>query len=310
MISVVLPTFNRGSVLARAIGSVLNQTYADLELLVIDDASTDDTRDVVQSIHDERLRYLRLANNVGPAAARNAGIRQARGDLIAFQDSDDEWLPGKLEEQMKVFENAPAEVGVVYTGFWKVQGDKKTYIPSSTTPRMEGNIHDILLRGNFVGTPTAVVKKECFGKAGMFDEEMAMLEDWELWIRISAYYQFRFINKPLVVSHHTPGGVNEQSADIWARAIELILEKHFQDFRSNTRLLARHQYSIGNLLCQSGRVAQGREYLFRTVKAYPLNIKYLVAAFVSLFGESAYAKVVRLKRRIRPVDRSGEEGLQ
>ena len=106
--------------IARSIESVLSQTFQDFEIIVVDDGSTDNTEEVVNSFNDERIRYVRHEQNKGEAAARNTGIKLARGDYIASQDSDDEWLPEKLARQIEVFENSPPEVGVVYTGFWKL----------------------------------------------------------------------------------------------------------------------------------------------------------------------------------------------
>ena len=304
-VSVIIPTYNRAHLIGRAIQSVLNQTYQDFEIIIVDDGSTDDTEEVIKKFQrkDERIKYVKHEKNKGSSAARNTGIKLARGKYIAFQDSDDEWLPEKLEKQMRVFENAPERVGVIYTGYWRVEGSKRIYIPSPKVKRKEGYIHDNLLEGNFVSTQTAVVKRECLQLAGMFDERLPRLQDWELFIRISKAYEFKCVDEPLVVSHFTPDSISANQATL-IEGLTLILEKHSEDFRKDRRLLAKWQYSIGNLLCQSGRMDQGRDYLLRAVKSYPLNIKYLVTAFVALFGERAYNKVVRLKRRIRPADRN------
>lgn len=299
-VSVVIPTYNRAHLVGRAIQSVLNQTYQDFEIIVVDDGSTDNTEEVVKSFNDPRIRYIRHDQNRGGSAARNTGIKMARGEYIAFQDSDDEWLPEKLEKQMRVFENAPAEVGVVYTGFWRIEGDRRTYIPSDKISQKEGNIQGELLKGNFVTTQATVLKKECFEKAGMFDQRLPRFQDWELFIRISKYYEFKCIDEPLVISYFTPISISSnQRAQV--EAYGLILEKHYQDIAKSRKLLARHQYAFGNLLCQNGDLNQGRDYLIKAVKSYPLNIKYLVAALASLLGEDAYAKVVKLKRKIRPI---------
>ena len=105
---------------SRAIQSVLDQTYEDFELIVVDDGSTDNTEEVVKNFGNDKIRYIRHEENKGAAAARNTGIRAARGEYIGFQDSDDEWLPVKLEKQIKVFETAPPEVGVVYTDMQRI----------------------------------------------------------------------------------------------------------------------------------------------------------------------------------------------
>ncbi|GAH74960.1 unnamed protein product, partial [marine sediment metagenome] len=165
-VSVIIPTYNRAYLIGRAIQSVLNQTYQDFEIIVVDDGSTDDTEEIVRSFKDKRIGYVRHEKNKGAAAARNTGIKAAKSEYIAFQDSDDEWLPEKLEKQMKVFENAPPEVGVVYTDFLRIKGNKKIHIPFSWVTQKEGNIHKELLKGNFVTTQSVVIRKKCFKKSG------------------------------------------------------------------------------------------------------------------------------------------------
>jgi len=274
-VSVIIPTYNRAHLIGRAIQSVLDQTYQDFEIIVVDDASTDNTEEVVSNFDDERIRYIRLKENSGGSAApRNTAIRTARGEYIAFQDSDDEWLPEKLEKQMRLFEIQPLEVGVVYTGFWKIWGHRKIYIPSPGITRKEGNIHDGLLAQNFVAAPVAVVRKECFRKVGGFDEELPTLMDWELWIRISKCYRFRCIDEPLVISYYTPGGVNEQGGLIQAKTLKLILEKYFDDIKKNKKTLAKYYFSIGSNLC--------------------------FAVFISLFGSKIYNGIRKIKRLIMP----------
>jgi glycosyltransferase involved in cell wall biosynthesis len=116
LISVVLPTYNRASMLAVAVQSVLAQTFADLELIVVDDGSTDETPGVLEAIADPRLVRLRSDQQRGAAVSRNAGIGAARGEFLAFQDSDDEWLPGKLERQLSVFADHGSGLGAVGGG--------------------------------------------------------------------------------------------------------------------------------------------------------------------------------------------------
>jgi len=276
----------------------LNQTYQDFEIIVVDDGSKDNTEEVVRGFNDKRIRYIWHEVNKGGSAARNTGIRAARGEYIAFQDSDDEWLSQKLEKQMKVFEKVSPKVGVVYTGYWRLKGDKKTYIPSSKVSQKEGDIHKILLEVNFVTTQAVVVKTECFERAGMFEEELRRLEDWEMWIRISKFYRFKCIDEPLVVSYYTSGSISaDESALIRAR--KLILEKHFEDTKKDRGLLAKHYRDIGLLLCSNGEMGQGRKYFITALKVYPLNIRPLLLAFISLFGQGAYNKAIESYRKIR-----------
>lgn len=207
-ISIVIPTYNRARFLGRSVRSVLNQTYKNFEVIVADDASTDDTAEIIKTFKDDRIRYIRHESNAGAAAARNTGIKVSRGEYVAFQDSDDEWLPEKLEKQMALFEQVSTETGVVYTGFWRVRNNQKTYIPPDGIKQKEGYIHRELLKRNFVSTQTVVVKKECLEKSGLFDERLPRLQDWELFIRLSKLYEFKYVAEPLVIAYFTPESIS------------------------------------------------------------------------------------------------------
>lgn len=297
-VSVIIPTYNRAYLIGRAIQSVLNQTYQDFEIIVVDDGSTDNTEEIVRSFKNKRIKYIRHEKNKGGAAARNTGIKVARGEYIAFQDSDDEWLPEKLERQMRVFENAPLEVGVVYTGFYRLQNNKKTYIPSSRIIQKEGNIFSNLLKGNFVTMQAAVVKTGCFERAGMFDENLPRLQDWELFIRIAKYYHFKCIDEPLVISYYQPHSISADKNAL-IRAQRLILEKHFEEIKKDKKVFASHYFSLGHLSCSSGEFSRGRSYLIKAIKTYPIDIKYLGAAVASLLGQSGYNRAAVMYRTIR-----------
>jgi len=125
IVSIILPTRNRCHLIRGAVESVLNQTFSDIEVIIVDDGSTDKTAQVVTNLNDRRIRYERLNESRGAPVARNIGISLAKGEYIAFQDSDDEWLPQKLEKQMQAFEVSKPEVGVIYTGFYRIMGNEK-----------------------------------------------------------------------------------------------------------------------------------------------------------------------------------------
>ncbi|MFH1882428.1 MAG: glycosyltransferase [Planctomycetota bacterium] len=297
-VSVVIPTYNRARILGRAVRSVLNQSYKDFEVIVVDDASSDNTKEIVDGLNDKRIKYIRHDKNSGEAAARNTGIQAAGGKYIASHDSDDEWLAGKLERQVMLLESSPREVGLAYTGFWRIEGNTQSYFPPDRIGRIEGDIHRELLRGNFVGTPTTVVKKECFERLGGFDERLRHLVDWEMWIRISELYRFICVNESLVISHGMSDSVSTNEVAL-IEAHEYILGKHFGKFARDRKVLAGEQYWIGNLLCQIGDVYKGRDYLCRAVKAHPLRPKYLMALLLSLLGKKSYNTSVELRQRMR-----------
>jgi len=148
---------------------------------------------------------------------------------------------------MKIFENALPEVGVVYTGFLRIENGKENYIPSSWVIKKEGNIHDELLKGNFVTTQSIIIRKECFKKAGMFDEKLPRLQDWELVIRLSKYYNFKCIDEPLLVSYYTSDSISANHKAL-IEALELILTKHYKDFVKHKKILSRHYFNLGRIL--------------------------------------------------------------
>lgn len=297
-ISVIIPTYNRAHLLGRAIQSVLEQTYRDFEIIVVDDGSTDNTEEVVKSFNDERIRYIRRERNKGGAAARNTGIKAARGEYIAFQDSDDEWSPQKLEKQMAVFKRAPLNVGVVYTGFWRIEGNKKVYIPHVMIRQKQGNIHNSLLEGCFVAASTAIVRKDCFTKVGAFDERLPCFQDWELWLRISKYYHFKCINEPLVLSYQSQDSISANKNAV-KNALKLVLERHSADIKKNKKTEAKAYFSIGSHLYWVREFAEARKYFLKAARLHPLNIKFFLAAFISLFGQSVFTKAAELYRRVR-----------
>jgi glycosyltransferase involved in cell wall biosynthesis len=305
-VSVIIPTYNRAHLVNRSVQSVLNQTYTDFEIIVVDDASTDNTGEEVKELQqqDNRIRYIKLEENVGGSAARNTGIKASRGKYIAFQDSDDEWFPEKLKKQMDVFETASYKIGVVYTGFWRVENDERIYIPFHWVRQKEGDIHTEIFQGNYITTQAALVRKECFEKSGMFDESLPRLQDWELWLRISKYYHFRCVDEPLLVAFHLPGGITaNQNALI--RAVDLISEKHSEDIKKNKKILSKFYFHLGVLLSSCNEIRKGRNYLIKAIKADPWNINILLVAFVSIFGQKAYNRVLEKYRKVRSMGQKG-----
>jgi glycosyltransferase involved in cell wall biosynthesis len=257
---------------------------------------------VIARLEDSRIRYIRHEQNQGAAAARNTAIKASLGQYIAFQDSDDEWLPGKLARQVEILSSSAPEIGVVYSSFWRIHGQQKSIFPPKVTKlasllplksrNLAGDIHHSLLRGNFITPQAALVRKACFEKAGLFDERMPRFQDWELWLRIAKHYQFKYIDQPLVSLYFTPGSISANQRAL-AEAFELILAKHCEDFHASQQLLAQHLYATGDLLYQSGQLSKGKDYLFKALRLSPFSAVFWLAAVMSLFGPTLYTKVVK-----------------
>lgn len=283
-VSVVLPTYNRADVIGRAIESVLEQTYTDFELIVVDDASSDGTDGVIEGLDNDRIRYVKHDENRGAAAARNTGIRMADGDIVAFQDSDDEWAEEKLARQVAVFENTDSSVGVVYTGAWRKRDGSQTYIPGDGVHPKEGNVQESLLEQNFVTPQAAAIRAECFDRVGTFDERLPPLEDWELWIRISEQYEFRFVDEPLVTAYLRGDSISKDD-ERKVRARERIVRKHRERFDHEN--LANQLFWIGHGYLKVGEPTRGRKYLLAACKT-DLQPLYLGSLLLSVLGSSAY----------------------
>lgn len=216
-VSVVIPTYNRVHVLGRAIKSVLAQSFPDFECIVVDDGSTDGTVEAVESFQDPRVRCVRLATNGGVSRARNEGIQVARGELVAFLDSDDEWLPRKLELQVaRLRESEDARTTVAYCAAYKYD-EFRNRMGIHGGAIYEGDVFDPLLTGWYPPTASLfIVKRSSLLDVGGFDEGLACAEDYDLWLRLAqAANHFAAVSEVLLVKYE--GGALQLKSDARAR---------------------------------------------------------------------------------------------
>ena len=230
LVSVVIPTYNREKELEVSVKSVLHQTYDNLEVIVIDDCSTDNTEEMLSKINDGRVTYIRNEQNMGPAVSRNRGARLAKGEFIAFHDSDDEWYPDKLSKQMKVFAKHP-DYSLVYCAYKYSYPDREIQIPGIDTDKklLSGKMFESLLNENKIGTPTIVVRKDAFFEVDGFDEELRSLEDWEFAIRISENHLIGYVDEILMKANYSEGSVNDEvkNAGFMAETCTKILCRYY-----------------------------------------------------------------------------------
>jgi glycosyltransferase involved in cell wall biosynthesis len=196
LVSVVIATYNMGHYLPQAVKSVLAQSYPNVDVQIVDDGSTDDTATILRQWDAHpRVRVHRQSNG-GQAHAKNQGVALSRGAFVAFLDADDVWVPEKLSRQMPLFAGRP-EIGVVYSDYECMDGEGQP-LPKGPTHMHRGRVSGALLIENFVSFPSAVVRRECLQRHGAFDETLGMGIDYDLWLRLSAHYQFDFIAEPTV----------------------------------------------------------------------------------------------------------------
>ncbi|MFA6236345.1 MAG: glycosyltransferase [Bacteriovorax sp.] len=205
LVSVIIPTYNRSNVLTRAISSVQGQSYKHFEIIVVDDGSTDDTHEqLLPLIESGKIKYFAYENQ-GVSAARNAGVENSVGELIAFLDSDDEWLPHKLQEQIDYFSANP-HIKIVYgEELWFRKG--KRVNQKLIHKKSGGWIFEACVAQCLIAPSSVMLERELFLQMEGFDESFQVCEDYDLWLKISSLLEIGFIENPVIIKH---GGHDDQ----------------------------------------------------------------------------------------------------
>lgn len=275
-VSIVIPTFNRAALVGEAISSVLGQSYSNFELIVVDDGSTDSTAEVVNSFSDRRLIFLSQENK-GRSAARNRAITFARGKYIAFLDSDDLYLPGKLERQIDYMELHP-DMGMTYTSALCIDG-KGNLLPRKYEATVSGRIlEDIAFYIPVTITlPTVMVRREVFDAVGGFDEAMYRFEDTDMWRRISKSYCIGAIQEyTCKLRTHDGNSLMAQNPDQIRSALDYYAGKILRE-ENDLSTLARRKGLAGIYFYYGGAIWMmsrwkdtGLRLLFRAFRYWPL----------------------------------------
>jgi glycosyltransferase involved in cell wall biosynthesis len=237
LVSVIVPVYNRAHLVTETVASILGQTYRNIEIILINDGSTDDSLKVIQTLQQEHPDVIRIIDqeNQGQIIARNQGIQQARGQYIAFLDSDDLWVPDKLELQMPLFDDG---VGLVYGGVELINEDGETTGFDACDPAIQGEIYPQLLVKNRMTGGSVMVLRAALDRVGVFDPEFSAAENWDLWLRICKVYQARLVNKP-VVKYRLHQNNMSKDMMLMQDAKRQIMAKHC-DKHSSDKLVARY----------------------------------------------------------------------
>jgi glycosyltransferase involved in cell wall biosynthesis len=298
LFSVVIPTFNRANLIGRAIDSVLAQTMGDFEIIVVDDGSSDGTREVVNALTDPRIRLIPLASNQGAAAARNAGIAAARGELISLLDSDDEYAPAFLERTQAFLAPTDQRVGFSWSGTQETSVSEVDGLYREITRRRIwkpnfSSRHDAvrycLTHDAPWGTSNGVTfKASVFAKSGLFDEAMRACEDMDILIRLMREFDFVVIPDCLVIVHDDAlqrvDGNRRNQANAWAR----MYRKYREDIKDEPIAVRFFLKIVASHFRQSGQRLKSLSWALRLIAAQP-------------FDPSGYK---RLLRYLMPLERS------
>jgi glycosyltransferase involved in cell wall biosynthesis len=299
MVSVIMPAYNAADFMDEALQSILQQNYQPLEILVVDDGSSDETP-AVAARYGDRIRYVRQAN-AGPGAARNKGLDMARGELIAFLDSDDTWLAGKLAKQTALMSANPG-IGLSFHDFYfEREPLEPPVLAFSLAPQLydqpknrwadrsyvfaQSMFEPLLLR-NYIGTSTVMIRKSCISLVGPFDATFPSAQDRELWLRIAKKYPLGFIDEPLTRYRYNPHSITRNGEKRSINVIRL-LERHMVDAGPETRKLVSAQLAeirqdLAYLYFEQGRMPLARRAYLQVVKHHggSRNAAYLAATFI------------------------------
>ena len=303
LVSVIIPSYNCETYIAETINSVLAQDYPSIELLIIDDGSTDDTCKIIEQ-YSNRLKLIQQ-QNAGVCVARNRGIREAHGDYICLMDHDDYWFPDKISLQIKAFQNHP-EVGIVYSEFKRwypnsnglhppTDGFRDYHHESDIDEAFSGWIYHQLLLDCWVLTSTAMFRSDIFQTCGYFDESLPFSEDWDLWLRISLHQQFLKLRKTTTLYREHLEQGNKTLRPIDYRTTLLLKYKQewglcSKDGRCITerqfkRQLAEYQALFGlHHLYMDGDLKTAISSLLKAWLSSPFKLKYLAYLIAACAG--------------------------
>ncbi len=286
LISVIMPTYKRPyKMISRAIQSIINQTYKNFELIIVDDSPHSyenryNVKKEIESIGDERIKYIQHEKNMGACAARNTGIKSAEGEYIAFLDDDDEWLPRKLELQYKKITETDAGLVYCLSNTIKQNKDNITSKKLRKSKMSTGWIYEELIFGNFIGSTSFVlIKKLVFDNCGYFNENLKSAQDAELWLRIAKKYKIEVIAIPLVNYYIHEGERISSNPSNKIQGLEMINDL-------NRDYLELHPYAYSTRktkIVPFYKAEYGFTYAWKkwyeAFKIYPFNylhIKYLI----------------------------------
>ncbi len=269
LVSVIIPAYNQAHTLGRALQSAIDQTYHNLEIIVVDDGSTDGIERVVKNFTDLRICYLRHEHNRGAAAARNTGISEAKGHYVAFLDSDDEWMSEKIAVQFAALMGTGEKVVAGCTGSYRIRND----YTETVRPSERAYWFKLLLLGCGLGPGTTLMtSRTAFENVGYFDEFLSRLEDWDWLLRYTESYPFVCISEPLAKIYVG----KRPRASVMDASTQHVIQKHQEKFyRFGTwygrKAISRHFLNLSIYWFSGKNFLKGYQYLLRGLLLYPIQ---------------------------------------
>lgn len=303
-VSIILPVFGEAILLSKAVDSVLNQTYQDYELIIVDDGASRETKKQIENLKKKslKIKIVRHENNRGVSCARNSGILASKGELITFLSADDELLPRKIEKQAKLFnENGSGKRGIVSV-FGKVLLPNGKLSKSYAPELYRGRIFPQILGKNIVVSP--MIKRECYDRVGFYDEKLTFGEDWDFHIRVARFYEFDFIPEVLIILRMHRGQLSAKELNRGVCCLRLI-DKYKNYYALYPTLRSRVLRYAGSSFLGGGDIKQGRKLLLEGFLVNPLNLQAGIAFILSFGGYKFFKSIMQLRNKfLRGIDQS------
>lgn len=287
LVTVIITTYNRFDLLCRAIKSVLTQTYKNIEIIVVDDCSSDGTKEKISKYH-KSITYLRNKDNLGLSSSRNVGIQASSGEYISFLDDDDEIFPEKIEKQIKIFMEKK-EVDVVYCGSIKKYKNRNI----ENLPKLKDQIYPEVLNNSPNAIHTLLIKKECIIKIGFFDGKLTCLEDFDLWIRLSRECCFDFVPECLVL-YNMHGYQMSTDYKLNLLGNDVILDKHRDCFLKNKKYFYRHMRRQASRCAVNNDYSSFNRYIRKAILLRPLCPGSYCHLLLSLVSRHLHRKIINV----------------
>ncbi len=313
-VSVILPNYNRERYIGEAIESVLNQTYRNLELIVVDDGSTDNSLEVVARYKDDRLKIIRIQHNGFPGAVRNYGIKASKGEYIAFIDSDDVWDNDKLSIKMEQFRNNN-QLDFLHSDLELIDENDnpmgKTWHKTESSRLIDyrtGDCFAQMLKGGCCIVPTSVLfRRKIIDKIGLFEESLEVCEDPHFFLKVARFFKIGFIDRPLGKYRIHPGNAHKsialQSEHPMIRVLNLITKLYPEIKYQYKRLLKKRYYGLyltnARQLFEAGRLKEARIHFLRGMSVYPFSVAPYLFYLLTFLDVSSATRLRRVLRNIR-----------
>jgi len=286
LVTVILPCYNGARWVSRAIESILVQIYENFELIIIDDGSTDNSKErIVPFLCDKRVCYIYQANR-GFSGAINSGIKASSGELIGFIGQDDVWVPNKIELQQK-FLSEHQNIDLVFSPYYSMDSQGQIFRTiNAKIPvfRTKEELVTELFLGNFIGFETVLVKRKCFDEVGFFDERMTAFSDHDMWLRIVEKFNIGYFNQNLVKKREHNLQLSKDGLSTALKDEFLIIQKAVNHYpflkKSEQKRIASLYYALGIAMLQKGNGKDAKKALIKTIKCQPWNFKAVVAYMV------------------------------